>query len=149
MPSEVVDLFLELAALPSPPGEERPVADAVTRYLRDLGLEVDEDETGAAVGSNMGNLYCRVEGNRNDGTPIFLCAHLDTVPPQGPLEPVIEDGVVRNAGARATRPATGSAAARRTRTSSTSGGSRASISRTGCRTSTRRRNGSPSRISRE
>src|ERR671935_1920570 len=98
MPSEVVDLFLELAALPSPPGEERPVADAVTRYLRDLGLEVDEDETGAAVGSNMGNLYCRVEGNRNDGTPIFLCAHLDTVPPQGPLEPVIEDGVVRNAG---------------------------------------------------
>ena len=36
MPSEVVDLFTELAALPSPPGEERAVADAVTRYLRDL-----------------------------------------------------------------------------------------------------------------
>ena len=30
--------------------------------------------------------------------PIFLCAHLDTVPPEGPLEPVVEDGVVRNAG---------------------------------------------------
>ena len=30
--------------------------------------------------------------------PIFLCAHLDTVAPDGPLEPVVEDGVVRNAG---------------------------------------------------
>ena len=61
MASEVVDLFLELAALSSPPGEERPVADAVTRYLRDLGLTVAEDDAGATVGSNTGNLYCRVE----------------------------------------------------------------------------------------
>src|SRR5438477_1504132 len=98
MPSEVVDLFTELAALPSPPGEERLVADAVTRYLRDLGLTVDEDDAGATVGSTMGNLYCRVEPYGDGGTPIFLCAHLDTVPPEGPLEPVIEDGVVRNAG---------------------------------------------------
>ena len=99
MPSEVVDLFTELAAISSPPGEERPVADVVARYLRDLGLTVDEDDAGAAVGSNAGNLDCRVEPNGNGGgTPIFLCAHLDTVPPEGPLEPMIEDGVVRNAG---------------------------------------------------
>ena len=88
-----------MTAIVSPPGEERPVADAVTRYLRDLGLTVDEDDAGATVGSNSGNLYCRVEPNGDGtGTPIFLCAHLDTVPPTGPLEPVIEDGVVRNAG---------------------------------------------------
>jgi tripeptide aminopeptidase len=30
--------------------------------------------------------------------PIFLCAHFDTVPLDGRLEPVLEDGVVRNAG---------------------------------------------------
>ena len=99
MASEVVDLFTELAAISSPPGEERPVADAVTRYLRDLGLTVDEDDAGATVGSDMGNLYCRLEPTGNGGgVPIFLCAHLDTVPPEGPLQPVIEDGVVRNAG---------------------------------------------------
>ena len=28
---------------------------------------------------------------------MFFCAHLDTVPPEGPIEPVVEDGVVRNA----------------------------------------------------
>ena len=30
------------------------------------------------------------------GTPLFLCAHLDTVPPSGPIEPVVEEGIVRN-----------------------------------------------------
>src|SRR5213593_1790611 len=96
MASEVVDLFTELAALPSPPGEERAVADVVIRYLRDLGLSVDEDDAGPKVGSNIGNVYCRLEAT-DAGNPIFLCAHLDTVPPDGPIEPVIEDGVVRNA----------------------------------------------------
>ena len=96
MASEVVDLFTELAALPSPPGEERAVADVVIGYLRDLGLSVDEDDAGPKVGSNIGNVYCRLEAT-DGGNPIFLCAHLDTVPPEGPIEPVIEDGVVRNA----------------------------------------------------
>ncbi|HEX6664657.1 MAG TPA: M20/M25/M40 family metallo-hydrolase [Gaiellaceae bacterium] len=98
MASEVVDLFLELAAIPSPPGEERAVADVVIRYLRDLGLPVDEDDAGTRVGSTMGNLYCRIEPTNGQGTPLFLCAHLDTVPPDSKLEPVIEEGVVRNAG---------------------------------------------------
>jgi len=93
--TETLELFLELAAITSPPGEERPVADVVARYLRDLALEVEEDDAGARIGANAGNLLCRVPG-RGSGTPLFLCAHLDTVPPQGPVEPVVEDGVVRN-----------------------------------------------------
>ncbi len=93
--SEVLDLFCELAALPSPPGEERAVADAVTRYLRDCGLEVEEDDAGARVGSTMGNLYARLAPTAG-GEPLFLCAHLDTVPPTAAIEPVVDDGVVRN-----------------------------------------------------
>jgi tripeptide aminopeptidase len=93
----VLELFLELAALRSPSGEERAVADVVLAYVRDLGLEVDEDEAGAAVGSTIGNLYTRLEPTA-EGVPIFLCAHLDTVPPDGSLEPVVDEGVVRNAG---------------------------------------------------
>jgi tripeptide aminopeptidase len=30
--------------------------------------------------------------------PLFFCAHLDTVPPSGELRPVVEDGLIRNAG---------------------------------------------------
>ena len=91
-----LDLFLELAAISSPPGEERAVADRVTAELRGLGLDVDEDDAGAVVDGNTGNLYARLEPTA-EGTPLFLCAHMDTVPPVGPIEPVVEDGVVRNA----------------------------------------------------
>ncbi len=92
----VLDLFVELAAISSPPGEERPVADRVIAYLRGLGLEVDEDDVAAHIGGNAGNLLCRLDPTMDGGTPIFLCAHLDTVPPTAPIEPVVEDGVVRN-----------------------------------------------------
>ncbi len=96
-PNEVLSLFLELAALPSPPGEERAVADVVLRYLRELGLEPDEDGAGAEIDSTAGNIYARLEPTA-EGTPLFFCAHLDTVPPSGRLEPVVEAGMVRNAG---------------------------------------------------
>src|SRR5215210_8691133 len=96
---DVVGLFTELAGIPSPPGSEREVADRVRAYLDGLGLEVAEDDAGARIGANAGNLFCRLEPtSENGGLPIFLCAHLDTVQPSGPLEPVVEDGVVRNAG---------------------------------------------------
>jgi tripeptide aminopeptidase len=95
--SDVLDLFVELAALATPPGEERAAADVVLRYLRDLGLTPDEDGCGPSIGSTMGNVYAAVEPTA-EGTPLFFCAHLDTVPPSGPLEPVVEDGIVRNAG---------------------------------------------------
>jgi tripeptide aminopeptidase len=96
---DVVGLFTELAAIPSPPGSEREVADRVVAYLQDLGLEVSEDDAGARIGANTGNLLARLApSSTNGGTPIFLCAHLDTVQPTGPLEPVVEDGIIRNAG---------------------------------------------------
>ena len=97
--SDVLATFLELAALPSPPGEERAVADRVLDYLDALGLEADEDDAGPQVGSTMGNVYCRLEPRSDGGgKPLFFCAHLDTVPPEAAIEPVVgEDEVVRNA----------------------------------------------------
>ena len=95
--SAVLRLFLELAAIPSPPGEERAVADRVCTFLDAAGLAWDEDGAGPTVGSTMGNILCRLPGRVEQGTPIFLCAHLDTVPPSAAIEPVVEDGIVRNA----------------------------------------------------
>src|SRR5947208_10673381 len=103
MPPDVLELFVDLAAIKSPPGDERLVADRVALYLRELGLDVDEDGAGAVVDATAGNLYCRLEptdgeaGGPTGGVPIFFCAHLDTVPPEGEIEPVVEAGTVRNA----------------------------------------------------
>ena len=87
--TDVLPLFLELAAIPSPSGEEEVVAERVRAYLRDLGIQAEADAAG--------NLLARLPAADGEGgEPIFLCAHLDTVPPSGPIEPVVEDGVVTN-----------------------------------------------------
>jgi tripeptide aminopeptidase len=95
---DVLTLFLELAALPSPPGEERAVADHVLDYLGALGLQADEDDAGDRIGSTIGNILCRLEPRGDGGgAPLFFCAHLDTVPPEAAIEPVVgDDGLVRN-----------------------------------------------------
>ena len=93
--SETLELFLELAAIASPPGRERAVADRVGAFLDGLGLPYDEDAAGAAIGSEIGNLYCRLPATAA-GTPFFLNAHLDTVPPTAAVEPEVRNGVVIN-----------------------------------------------------
>ncbi len=97
--SPLVDLFVELCALPSPSGKERAVTDRVIVCLTELGLEWDEDDAASRLDGDAGNVYCRIQPtNGAGGTPIFLCAHTDTVPPEAALDPVVgEDGVVRNA----------------------------------------------------
>jgi tripeptide aminopeptidase len=93
--SEVLELFLELAAIASPPGRERAVADRACAFLDGLGLAYDEDDAGRAIGSEIGNIYCRLPATEA-GTAIFLNAHLDTVPPTAPVEPEVRNGVVVN-----------------------------------------------------
>ena len=93
----VLDLFRELAAIPSPSGRERPVADRTLDFLRDLGLDPTEDDAGAQIGSDMGNIHVALPPSDDGaGLPIFLNAHLDTVPPTGPIDPEVRNGVVVN-----------------------------------------------------
>jgi tripeptide aminopeptidase len=90
------ELFAELCAIPSPSHRERAVADRVTAELEALGLEVAEDGAGAATAGDAGNLVARLPG-RAERT-VALCAHLDTVPHDEPVEPVLVDGGWESAG---------------------------------------------------
>jgi len=93
----VLDLFRDLAAIPSPSGRERAVADRTLEFLRDIGLQPTEDDAGARIGSDMGNIHVALPPtDGGDGTPIFLNAHLDTVPPTAPIDPEVRNGVVVN-----------------------------------------------------
>lgn len=94
---ELRDLFVRLAGIRSPSREERELADAVTRLLRDVGLEVKEDDSAVVTGCACGNLIVRLPG-RGEGTPLALCAHLDTVPLDRAPTVVVDDGVVRSDG---------------------------------------------------
>ncbi len=93
--SEAVDLFLELAAMSTPPGRERPAADRCLDYLRGLGLDPREDDAAARIDGDTGNIHVRLEAT-GPGTPLFFCAHLDTVPPEAPVDPILVNGVITN-----------------------------------------------------
>jgi tripeptide aminopeptidase len=98
--------FAELCRIESPSGRERACADRVIAELRALDVTVQEDDAGALAGSDCGNLLARIPGAGAAGeTPwaagerrsLLLCAHLDTVPLQARIEPVLRDGVWENA----------------------------------------------------
>jgi len=93
-------LFAELCAIRSVSGEERAIADHVTALLRGLGLEVVEDDTAALSGAGCGNLLARIPPSAGaaDAPWLLLCAHLDTVPHDGVVEPVHTDDGWESAG---------------------------------------------------
>ena len=102
--------FAELCRIESPSGRERGCAERVIAELRGLGIEVEEDDAGPLAGSDCGNLLARIAGVKSEGgdqrpstspqtsgrRSVLLCAHLDTVPLQAPVEPVLVDGVWEN-----------------------------------------------------
>jgi tripeptide aminopeptidase len=94
---ELRDLFVRLAGIRSPSHEERELADVVTSFLRQAGLEVEEDDSAAVTGCASGNLIVRLPG-RGEGTPLALCAHLDTVPLDRAPTVIVENGIVRSDG---------------------------------------------------
>jgi tripeptide aminopeptidase len=94
--------FAELCRIESPSGSERGCAERVIAELRAIGVEVEEDGAGEMTGSDCGNLLARVAAATSDETPrrsLLLCAHLDTVPLQAPIEPVLVEGAWENANA--------------------------------------------------
>lgn len=88
--------FVRLCEIRSPTGEEREVADTVLAELRALGLEVSEDGAAGPAEAGAGNVLARLPG-RTDGWLMF-CAHLDTVPHEGRIEVVNDEGVFRSGG---------------------------------------------------
>ena len=94
---DLTALFVRLAETPSPSGHERAVADLIIGELRAAGVEVREDDSAPRTGAGAGNLVARIAG-RGKGTPVALCAHMDTVPLAGEVRVRIEDGVARSAG---------------------------------------------------
>ena len=87
--------FIRFCEIESPSGRERGVAEAIVEDLRGLWVEVEEDDTASTTGSDSGNLLARIPGP--EGAPtVLLCAHMDTVPLDGPVEVVSDNGLLTN-----------------------------------------------------
>jgi tripeptide aminopeptidase len=97
--------FAELCRIESPSGSERRCAERVLAELRAIGVSVGQDDAGAQLGSDCGNLLARIPCSEEappaaggERPCVLLCAHLDTVPLQAPIEPVLVDGYWENSG---------------------------------------------------
>ena len=88
--------FSRLCETASPTGQEAAVAAMVRAELEGFGLTVEEDEAAGPAGAECGNLLARIPGERQ--CSVMFCAHLDTVPHDGPIEVVLEDGIYKSAG---------------------------------------------------
>jgi tripeptide aminopeptidase len=87
--------FIRLCEIESPSGRERGVAKALIEELRGLGIEAEEDDSAPRTGSDSGNVFARIPGP--EGAPtVLLCAHMDTVPLDGPVEVVSDNGLLTN-----------------------------------------------------
>lgn len=95
--SDVVRLFVRLCEIPSPSRQEGAVARLVRDELAALGAEVSEDGAAAELPAGAGNITGRFPATGGGGVPIMFAAHLDTVPVEGPVEVVLEDGMLTNA----------------------------------------------------
>ena len=97
--------FAELCRIESPSGHERNCAERVIAELRALQVEVQEDAAGETPGSDCGNLLARIpadperaaDGSDAGPQSVLMGAHLDTPPPQAPVEPVLVGGCWENA----------------------------------------------------
>jgi tripeptide aminopeptidase len=90
------DTFVRLCEIRSPTGEEREIADTLTAELRALGYEVSEDDAAGPAEAGSGNLLARLPGETDEWA--MFCAHIDTVPHQGQVEVVDDEGVFRSRG---------------------------------------------------
>lgn len=98
MSAPVVETFLELATIASPPGQERAVADRVVTELERMGIEHFEDGAAEILSGSAGNLVASIPGSVSGGPRLLFCAHLDTVPEPSPIVPTVADGMIRSDG---------------------------------------------------
>lgn len=89
--------FQEIVAVPSHTLKERPVFDLLKAKLEALGFEVKEDNAGAKLGGNCGNLWALKKGTK-EGLRVLLSAHMDTVEPSTGATVVRRDGVLYSDG---------------------------------------------------
>jgi tripeptide aminopeptidase len=86
MRDKLIEYFQILAAIDSPSGKERELADKLAVVLRGLGFSLRRDSLGSIIAA------------RGQGEPLLLCCHMDTVESTAGLELKIEGDYIRSDG---------------------------------------------------
>ncbi len=89
----LLQLFIELCAIPSESRQERSIAEVIASIARSFVCEVWFDDAASKIEGNSGNLYFRYPGTV-DAATILLNAHMDTVPVKEGIVPIIKEDII-------------------------------------------------------
>lgn len=93
----LINTFINYVKIDSESLEEKVFAEKVASDFREIGAEVSFDEAYKIVGGSVGNLYCKIEGDKSL-EPILMSAHMDTVKPGKGIVPIIEGNIIKSDG---------------------------------------------------
>lgn len=88
--SELVDLFCNLAEIPSPSLHEEKVIDNICSYCSENGLNCEKDD--------YNNIYINIEPTDSTKSPILLSAHLDVIGDESPVVPYLDGDLIKAQG---------------------------------------------------
>lgn len=94
----LVKTLIELLELDSESGSERPVCDYLKTALAEFTSDIAEDNAGAAIGGDCGNLIANIPGTVNGAPRILLNAHMDVIKPGKGVKPVIKGDLITSSG---------------------------------------------------
>ena len=83
---KLVETFIELAKIPSPPLGEEKVADKIVEILTNGGVNAKKDE--------YGNVYAYIEPTDNTKRPLLLSTHMDVVGDDSPVNVVVSGDII-------------------------------------------------------
>ncbi|NLE24234.1 MAG: M20/M25/M40 family metallo-hydrolase [Clostridiaceae bacterium] len=93
----LTDEFVSLVKIDSLSKQERKMADALLKKLKDMGLEPYEDGAASKIGGDAGNVICHVKGEKQKPA-LLLMAHMDTVIPGLSKNPIIDGDIIKTDG---------------------------------------------------
>lgn len=87
---ELVDLFCNLAEIPSPSLKEEKVAAWIVDYCNRNNMHVEQD--------NYGNVYVNIPATDTSKQPILLSAHMDVIGDDSPVVTYLDGDLIRAEG---------------------------------------------------
>ena len=96
--TRLLNEFLELVQIDSESGKERQIADVLITKLKNLNLDVFEDDTTKITNHEAGNLFAYIEGTEKNAPTIMFNSHMDTVKPGKGVKPIVKDGFITSDG---------------------------------------------------
>ncbi len=92
--SELTKLFISLAKIEGTSQKEKAVAAYITKYLKNLGLNAEFDNSSGKTKSNTNNIVCEING----GGEILFLSHMDTARSTAGLKIIKENGKLTSDG---------------------------------------------------